>query len=176
MVDGTDAVTFSNGDFDEAIDTPVSAPRVTDKPVLKSACLIGAIADNTDSVISADAASLGVEDTTGVVVEDSAASVNGDGDWLLGDSNFHAGGGLRLNANVGGESHIGGLGLFVRASAISGSVSIVTLEVRVVVHQIRVGIISHATIASVIGSNTVNELLLRKGDKSRAEDGVGTLD
>ena len=76
MVNSTDAVTLSNGNLDEAINTPGSAPRVTDEPVLKAGGLIGAVTDDRDSMVSADSTVSGVEDATRVVVENVATSIN----------------------------------------------------------------------------------------------------
>ena len=176
MVDGADTVTLGDGDLDEAVNTPGGTPGVTDEPVLETAGLISAVTDNGDGVVGGDAALLGVENTTGVVVEDGAAGIDGDGDGLLGDGNLHAGGGLRLDADVGGESDIRGLILLVGALTIGGCVSPVFLEVGVVGHEVGVGIVGHATAATVVGSHTVDELLLGQGYETAAEDGVGGLD
>ena len=46
VVDGADAITIGDSDFDVAIDAPVSAPGVADNPVFKARVRVCVITDN----------------------------------------------------------------------------------------------------------------------------------
>lgn len=76
VVDGTDAVTIGDCDLDEAIYSPVSAPRVAHEPVLEAASFVQAIADDLYGVVSVDATRLGIEDAARVIAEHILVSLD----------------------------------------------------------------------------------------------------
>ena len=67
------------------------------------------------------------------------------------------------------------VGVRVAASAAGGGVSVCPFSVSVMVDQIRVGIISHATVAAIVNCDAINELLLRQRLEAIASNGVSRL-
>merc|ERR1719329_879873 len=72
----------SSRDLDVAVVTPVGSPGVSDQSVVLA--VLVAVADGGDGMVNRLAASGGVDDTAGVMLEDGAAGVNGDTNWLFG--------------------------------------------------------------------------------------------
>jgi hypothetical protein len=92
-LENTTDVVLSNSNV--TLVTPASSPRVLDKEVVLS--VKSTVSDGEDTVIEVGSAS-GGDDTAGVGLEGELIGFNGNGDWLLGKSRFHLGGGL---SNIG---------------------------------------------------------------------------
>ena len=92
MVDGADTVSniISHGDLDVAIITPVSTPGVAHDPVFQAAGAVGAVSNYDTGVVGFVTAGWMIENTAGVGLEDPAASINGNRDWLGSYSWLHA--------------------------------------------------------------------------------------
>ena len=88
-LENTTNVVLSNSNV--TLVTPSSSPRVLDEEVVLS--VKGTISDGEDTVVEVGSTS-GGDDTTGVGLEGELIGFNGNGDWLLGKSSFHLGGGL----------------------------------------------------------------------------------
>ena len=116
----------------------------------------------------------GVEDTTGVHLEDRSVGLNGHSGWSLGDGSLELIDGSGLNVSVGGNTNLT-LGGSVLASSISGSVWIVRLELLSVSLGIGESIVLPSTSASIGSGVAVNELLLGEGEESSSLDEVVSL-
>ena len=116
----------------------------------------------------------GVEDTTGVHLEDRSVGLNGHSGWSLGNGSLELIDGSGLNVSVGGNTNLT-LGGSVLASSISGSVWIVRLELLSVSLGIVESIALPSTSASIGSGVAVNELLLGEGEESSSLDEVVSL-
>jgi len=91
-LDTADTSTISGTDLDVSDITPGGSPRVLDSVVWGSG---GFVSDGEDTVVQVGSAS-GTSDDTGLVVsEDGCVSLDGNGDWALGN------GSLELSSVVG---------------------------------------------------------------------------
>merc|ERR1719263_1905705 len=75
-LDTADTGAFDSGDLDVSLISPRSSPGVSDDVVLLS--VLGSVSNGGNGVIELSSASFGVQDTTGVLLEDSIVSLNGD--------------------------------------------------------------------------------------------------
>ena len=126
-------------------------------------------------MVSADAAFSRVKHTGLVVMEDSATSVDGDSHRCHCNGFFHTGRSLGLNTDIGTQVDSGGLSHVVGAFRVHSCVFPVFILVGIVVDEISVSVIGHAAVATFIDRDTCNELLLRKGYKAIASDGISAL-
>jgi hypothetical protein len=105
-LDTADTGTVDDGELDVALVTPGGVPGVLHEPVVLTG--LGAVADGEDGMIEGGTAIGGVEDTGLVGLEDHLVSLDGDGEWLGGQSGLHLGGGVRGDCEVVGDGDSGG--------------------------------------------------------------------
>ena len=109
-------------------------------------------------MIEAGSAGGGVQDTTGISLEDRSIGLNGDGDDSLGNSSLELGN--RVGWNAGVRSNVGSGLLLVRARSTSGSVWVLSLSLDVVGLKIVEGMVLPSSLASVRSFVAVDNLLL----------------
>ena len=81
-----DTADVGSTDLDVTASTPGWAPRVLDEEVVVT--IFGSVSDSEDTVVELGSA-LGRGDDTGLVgLEDSLVSLNGNGNWSLGESSL----------------------------------------------------------------------------------------
>jgi len=119
-------------------------------------------------VIEAGSAGGGVQDTTGISLEDRSIGLNGDGDDSLGNSSLELGN--RVGWNAGVRSNVGSGLLLVRARSTSGSVWVLSLSLDVVGLKIVEGMVLPSSLASVRSFVAVDNLLL--GERSKLTGGL----
>jgi len=92
LVDAADAgpACRAHADLDIAVVTPAGAPGVLNEPV-STVSGVSAIADSKDGVVDGGSASGGGNNTTGVLLEDSLISFDGNRVWLDHNSGLHKG-------------------------------------------------------------------------------------
>lgn len=145
------------GKSDVSLLSPRSSPGVSDEEVVLT--VVSSVSNGGDGVIKVGSAVLGVEDSTRVELEVSVG-FNRDASWLNVDGSLQLGDTLVLDVSVGGGLNellgFGGLAL----SSSSGSVWIVSLELK----SVRLGILEGPDFETTIAAGrllvTVNELLL----------------
>ena len=172
LLDTADTDTWDGSDLDVSLVSPRGTPGVSDDVVVLGS--IVSVSDGGDGVVELGSASGGVEDSTGVHLEDRSVGLNGDGGWSLGNGSLELINGLGSNVGVGGNTNLT-LGGRVLAGSISGSVWIVSLELLSVGLGIGEGVVLPSTRASVGSGVAVNELLLGKGEESSGLDEVVSL-
>ena len=119
-------------------------------------------------MIEAGSAGGGVQDTTGISLEDRSIGLNGDGDDSLGNSSLELGN--RVGWNAGVRSNVGSGLLLVRARSTSGSVWVLSLSLDVVGLKIVEGMVLPSSLASVRSFVAVDNLLL--GERSKLTGGL----
>ena len=162
-MDAANTSTVSDGESHVALLAPGGAPGVSHDPVLLATG--GAPADNVGGVVELSAATGVVEDTATVALEDGLVSLNGDSEDTLLEGSLHLARVLGSNTNVSRSAGGVGIGWLVRvvlAGTITTSVSVVGLVVGVVALVVLEGVGLDTTVATVAGSVTINELLLRQ--------------
>jgi len=120
-----------------------------------------------------------VEDSGAVLLEDSLVSLDGDGDWLLGNSGLHLGnvGGEDIGVGTGGAgTDTGRLGSIVRASAILGGVGVGSLGFSILGLEEVEGLVLPSSVATVVVGGAVDELLLTEREESASGNLVGTFE
>ena len=119
-------------------------------------------------MIEAGSAGGGVQDTTGISLEDRSIGLNGDGDDSLGNSSLELGN--RVGWNAGVRSNVGSGLLLVRARSTSGGVWVLSLSLDVVGLKIVEGMVLPSSLASVRSFVAVDNLLL--GERSKLTGGL----
>ena len=109
-------------------------------------------------MIEAGSAGGGVQDTTGISLEDRSIGLNGDGDDSLGNGSLELCN--RVGRNAGVRSNVGSGLLLVRARSTSGSVWVLSLSLDVVGLKIVEGMVLPSSLASVRSFVAVDNLLL----------------
>jgi hypothetical protein len=104
-LDTADTESFDSGDLDVSFLSPNGSPGVSNEVVLLAR--LNSVTNGGDGVVEGGSASLGVQDTGFVLLEDGSVGLNGNGDWSLGN------GGLQLS---NGSSWDGGIGLDIDLS------------------------------------------------------------
>lgn len=92
LLDTADTLTRLNTDLNVTCVTPASTPGVLNKVVFGT--VIGSVTNSKNSVVKTGSARRSRQDTTGVTLENSSVSLNGDSNWLL------VKGGLKLGGRV----------------------------------------------------------------------------
>ena len=172
LLDTADTNTWDGSDLDVSFVSPRGTPGVSDDVVVLGS--IVSVSNGGDGVIELSSASGGVEDSTGVHLEDRSVGLNGNGGWSLGNGSLELINGLGSNVGVGGNTNLT-LGGGVLAGSVSGSVWIVSLELLSVGLGIGEGVVLPSTSASVGSGVAVNELLLGEGEESSGLDEVVSL-
>jgi len=62
---------------------------------------LGAVSNSGDGVVKAGSTGLGVQDSTGVSLEDRCVGLDGDGGWSLGNGSLELRDGVSLDVGVG---------------------------------------------------------------------------
>ena len=120
-----------------------------------------------------------VEDSGSVLLEDSLVSLDGDGNWLLGNSSLHLGWvlGEDIGVGLGGAgTDTGGLGCIVSARAILGGVLVGGLGLSILALEEVEGLVLPSTIATEVLGGAVDELLLTEREEVAGGNLVGTLE
>ena len=174
-LDTADTSTVDGGDLDVTLVTPRGRPGVSDDVVLLT--VLGTIADSGDGVVEVGTALLGVEDTTGVHLEDGLVGLDGDGDWLLGDGGLQSGDGSGWDVLVGSNTNLtlGGIELAGTGLTVSGGVWVGGLELLEVGLEVGEGVGLPSTIASIGGLVAGDDLLLGEGEELAGLEEVSTL-
>ena len=154
-------------------------PGVLHDPVLGA--VLFTVTDDEGGVVEVGSAGRRVEDSTGVLLEDSSVSFDEDGGWLLGDGGLHLGNVVGGDVGVGGDSNRGCLGCGVGAALVDGVVWVGGLFLSLVLLPVAEGLVLPATAAAVVAEagglgGAVDELLLREGEESAGLDEVGALE
>ena len=172
LLDTADTNTWDGSDLDVSLVSPRGTPGVSDDVVVLGS--IVSVSNGGDGVIELSSASGGVEDSTGVHLEDRSVGLNGNGGWSLGNGSLELRNGLGSNVGVGGNTNLT-LGGGVLAGSVSSGVWIVSLELLSVGLGIGEGVVLPSTSASVGRGIAVNELLLGEGEESSGLDEVVSL-
>lgn len=106
-LDTADTSSVNGGDLNVSLVSPRGSPGVSDDVVVLSA--LGSVSNGGNGVIELGSASGGVQNTGGVVLEDSLVGLDGDRNWLLVDgslelrdgSGWDVGVVLNLNLSLG---------------------------------------------------------------------------
>jgi hypothetical protein len=173
LLDTADTNSVNGSDLDVSSISPRGTPGVSDEVVLLST--LGSVSDSGNGVIELGSAGGGVEDSTGVHLEDGSVGLNGDGSWSLGNGCLKLAHGFGGNVGVGGNSDLT-LGGGVLAGSISGGVWVGSLELLTVGLGIGEGVVLPSTLASVGRGVAVDELLLGKGEEGSVSDELVSLD
>lgn len=86
LLDTADTFTGLGGDLNVSCLSPAGTPGVSDKVVFFS--VLGSVSDSGDGVVKGGSASAGIEDTTGVHLEDSSVGFDGNSNWSVGDGSL----------------------------------------------------------------------------------------
>jgi len=177
-LDSTDTSgVLDSSDSDVTLLTPRGSPGVSDDVVVTDG-LIGSPSDGSDGVIEVGSTLSGVDDTTGVVVEDFLVSLDGNGDDTLLNGTLEASSRVLRNVSVVLDLNVtGGLSGIADAS-VSGSrgVGIFVFLSLSVALQILESSILPATVATLAGAVARNEFLLRKAQEVTGGSEVSVLD
>jgi len=172
-LDTADTGTFDGGDLDVSSISPGSTPGVSDEVVVLS--VLGSVSDSGDGVIEVGSAGSGVEDTTGISLEDELVGLDGHGDWGEGDGGLELGNGVGWDVVVRSNVDLAGvLGIF--AGSVNSVVGVVSLELLGGLLGVGEGGILPSSIASVGSGIAVNELLLGEGKEISTLDEMSSLD
>ena len=120
-----------------------------------------------------------VEDSGAVLLEDSLVSLDGHGDWLLGNSSLHLGWGVGEDIGVGtggAGTDTSRLGCIVRASAILGGVFVGSLCLSILGLEEVEGLVLPSSVATVVVGGAVDELLLTEREECAGGNLVGTFE
>ncbi len=148
-LDTADSSTVTDvGNLHVSLVSPGGSPGVSEDVVVLT--VLGSVSNEGDGVIEGGSARGGVEDTGLVELEDSLVSLNGDGDWLLGNGGLGLGGGSWGGVHVGGDLNSGLLEGIVLAVTVLGSVWVGRSEDGVVLLVVVEGVLLESTIASKV--------------------------
>lgn len=174
-MDTADTSSLNGGNLDVTLVTPDSAPGVTDDVVVLA--IFATVANGGNSVIELGSALLGVEDTTGVGLEDGLISLDGDRDGLLGNSSLELRNRSGFNVGVGSNLSDGGSLVHLARSDLAGSrgVRIVFFEINTVFFLELEGLVLPTTLATEAVCVARDELLLRERSKLTVGDEIDTL-
>ena len=171
-MDTADTLSIDGGDLDVSLVSPGSTPGVSDEVVVLAR--LGSISDSGDGVIEVGSAGSGVEDTTGISLEDKLVGLDGHGDWGEGNGGLELGNRVGWDVVVRSNVHLSGvLGIF--AGSVNSVVGVVSLELLSGLLGVGEGGILPSSIASVGSGVAVNELLLGEGEESSALEEVSSL-
>jgi len=121
-LDTADSLTFDGSDLDVSLVSPGSTPRVSDDVVLFSS--LGSVSDGGNGVIEVGSTSSGVQDSGGVLLEDSSVGLNGHGNWLLVDGSLKLGNRVGWHVSVRCNTDFTFAGIEFAGSGLSGSRSV----------------------------------------------------
>ena len=85
-LDTADTSSVNGGDLDVSLVSPRGSPGVSDDVVLLS--VLGSVSNGSNGVIELGSASSGVQNTGGVVLENSLVGLDGNRHWLLVDGSL----------------------------------------------------------------------------------------
>lgn len=162
-LDSTDTSSIDLGHSHVALLTPGSSPRVSHDPV--ALVSIASISDDTDSMVESSSTSRVVEDTGMVSGEHTSIGFDEDRNGLLGDSLLHSTDAVGSDHLVGGSLD-SSTSSVVSASSVFSSVRVGAFSHKVVLGCVVERLFLPASIATVVGSVTVNKLLFSKLQKS----------
>jgi hypothetical protein len=164
---------FLGGNSDVSLFSPAGSPGVSDNVVLLS--VLGSVSDSSDSVVESGSRALRLRDnTTGVVHESVLLGIDGDGNWSLLDGGLQGRGGVGRNFVDVGDRDMTRIAAGV-AGSVSGSVSVVGLEILSVGLNVVHGIFLPSTVATSARGVAVNNLLLGERDEVSSGDSVVSL-
>lgn len=175
-MDTADTGTIDGGDLDVSSVTPGGGPGVSDDVVLLSS--LGTVSDGGDGVIELGSTLLGVEDTTGVHLEDGLVGLDGDGGWGLGDGGLQLGDGVGWDVLVGSnfDGTLGGIIFAGAGLSVSRGIWISGLELLNVRLKVGEGVGLPSTLTSVRGLVAGDDFLLGEGEKGSGLEEMSTLD
>ena len=119
----------------------------------------------------------GVEDTTGVHLEDGLVGLDGDGDWGLGDGSLQLGDGVGWDVLVGSNTDLtkGGIIFAGTGLSVSRGVWISGLELLELALEEGEGVGLPSTGASIRGLVAGDDFLLGEGEELSGLEEVSTL-
>jgi hypothetical protein len=159
-LDTADTKSLNSGDLDVTGLSPDGSPGVSNEVVLLAR--LDSVTNGGDGVVEGGSASLGVQDTGFVLLEDGSVGLNGDGDWSLGNGGLQLGNGSSWDGGIGLDINFTGV-LGSSAGLVSSLVGVVVLEVLSLLLGVFEGVRLPSTVASIGGGVAINELLLGEG-------------
>ena len=145
-LDTADTWSFDGSDLDVSSISPGGTPGVSDEVVVLAR--LGSVSNSGDGVIEVGSAGGGVEDTSGISLEDELIGLDGHGDWGLGNGSLELGNGVGWDVLVVGNVDLSGvLGIF--AGSVNSVVGVVRLKLLSGLLGVLEGGILPSSIASV---------------------------
>merc|ERR1712010_71079 len=176
-LDTADTLAVDDGELDVALVTPGGVPGVLHRPVVGT--VLSAPTSDEHGVVQASATGGAVKDTRRVVLEDALVSLDGDSEGLAGEGRLHLGDVVGCDEVVVGDLDGGGRGLIVLTSAstsgLARDVGVGGLKLGLVALPVLEGLVLPSTVAAVVASRAVNELLLGEGEERSSPDLVDTF-
>jgi hypothetical protein len=172
LLDTADTKSLNSGDLDVTGLSPDGSPGVSNEVVLLAR--LDSVTNGGDGVVEGGSASLGVQDTGFVLLEDGSVGLNGDGDWSLGNGGLQLGNGSSWDGGIGLDINFTGV-LGSSAGLVSSLVGVVVLEVLSLLLGVFEGVRLPSTVASIGGGVAINELLLGEGEEVSGGDEVSTF-
>ena len=172
-----DTADVVGSDLDVSLVTPGWSPGVLDEEVVLSR--LGSVSDSEDSVIELGSAGGASDDTGGVGLEDSLVSLDGNGDWSLGESGLKVGtSGVSSDINVVADLSDTLGGVVLASECLSSGVWVVRLELKRSLLDVLESVVHKTTIAAHVSvlSRAVNKLLLGERLELASGNELGTLD
>jgi len=138
---------------------------------------LGTVSDGGNGVIELGSALLGVENTTGVHLEDGLVGLDGDGGWGLGDGSLELGDGVGWDVLVGSNTDLtkGGIVLAGAGLSMTRGVWVSGLELLELGLKVGEGVGLPSTVATVRGLVAGDDLLLGEGEELSTLEEVSTL-
>ena len=172
-----DTADVGSTDLDVTTGTPGWAPRVLDEEVVVS--IFGSVSDSEDTVVELGSA-FGRGDDTGLVgLEDSLVSLNGNGNWSLGESSLKVSTSGVLD-DIGETSDftnsLGGVEFALVPEMVGSSVRIFRFEHEWRFLDVFESVVHETTVATLVNFVAVDELLLGEGLEFAGGKEFSTLD
>jgi len=164
---------LDGGNVNITTSTPRSTPRVLDDEGFQETDLL--VANSKDGVVEVSA-TIGLDDTRAVELEDILISFNEDGNGEVNQSSF------QLISGLGGDERVSsvdlmGLGRVEVALTIFSSVGIVRFEFKTILSGILDSEIRPASLATITSRRSaINDLLFREGEEFSVVDEVETFE
>ena len=162
LLNSTDSnSSFNSCNLDISLITPRSSPWISNNVILLSWGWISSITNSSDSMVKLCSASSRVQDTWGILLENSGVSFNSYRDWLFCNCSHQLGSRFRWNSCVSKSFNLSTvLAWFARLSL--GSVCVILFKILSVESSISESTWLPSSVTSSTGCNAINKLLFSK--------------
>jgi len=148
--------------------SPGGTPRVLNDEVILS------VTNSSDSVVKSGSAS-SRDNTRSVELEDVLVSFDDDGNWLLVDGSEEGSGASGGDESSTGDTSLDGVSLVVGALGVLSGIGVFSFSFETVGSDVSHSEVGPASVATVAGGVTIDDLLFREGGQGVTVDLVETF-